>query len=225
MMNTNTNPPLLTARGLAFERQDEWIFTDVSLSVAHGELAMIRGVNGSGKTTLLKILAGLLPPSFGEVSPISVHQATKFMPSVAYLGHQSGLTTDLTVAQNLHYIAKLHGHSDIHAAVQQALTLVGLEAWFDAPVNTLSAGQTKRIALCRVWLQRAVLWLLDEPFANLDDAGVALVAEFIHRHLADHGAVVASTHGVPVLDDRANVMVWMGEDANEDAEADDVPIE
>lgn len=210
MMNTNTHPPLFTAEGLAFERQDEWIFTDVSLSLAHGELAMVRGINGSGKTTLLKILAGLLPASLGKLSPLSVHQTTNFMPTMAYLGHQSGLTNDLTVAQNLRYIATLHGHKDTHTAVQQALEMVGLEAWFDAPVNTLSAGQTKRIALCRVWLQRAVLWLLDEPFANLDDDGVALVAEFIHRHLAEYGAVVASTHGVPVLDERADVMIWMG---------------
>jgi heme exporter protein A len=178
-------PAMLQATQLQFERYFDPVFAPVDLTVGAGELWLITGANGAGKTTLIRLLAGLLRPSGGAVDVTARH--------VAYLGHQLGIKEDLTVEENLRFHAALGGGGGV--SVDTSIHTVGLDLARFQAVRTLSAGQRKRCALARLLLCPAELWLLDEPYANLDGDGVALVDRLLAEQVSGGGACIMSTHG------------------------------
>lgn len=186
--------PLLQARGLGFSRNEEPIFGPLDFRLAPGEALLVLGGNGSGKTTLLRVLAGLLAATTGEVELMgrSVDRSHLARGS-AYLGHLHGHKADLGAMENLAFSQAIQGGRgrDILAALAD----VGLAGYEDTPARRLSAGQNKRLALARLRLQSAPLWLLDEPYANLDLDGIALVNRLIQGHVAEGGSVLLTTHG------------------------------
>jgi heme exporter protein A len=187
--------PLLEARALSFHRQDEPVFAPLDFCLHAGELALIEGDNGSGKTTLLRILAGLLHLDTGEIRwrGESLHR-DRCVGEILFLGHQLGLKADLSARENLLFLTGLHGHHE-QFGVCGALAHVGLTGYEDEPVRRLSAGQKKRVALACLTLLPASLWLLDEPYANLDRIGIALVNQLLEAHIAAGGAALVTSHG------------------------------
>ncbi len=187
--------PLLAARGLAFSRDETPVFGPLAFSVDAGEALLVPGGNGAGKTTLLRVLAGLLRAETGTVEiegrPARPESRARH---IAYLGHLPGLKADLSALRNLEYLCGLHGRR-ARQTPEAAMAIVGLAGFEDAPLRTLSAGQKKRLGLARQWLSPAPLWLLDEPYANLDLGGIALVNALVGEHLADGGATLVTTHG------------------------------
>lgn len=186
--------PLLSVDGLCFSRNEEPIFGPLHFEVDAGEALLVRGDNGAGKTTLLRVLAGLLRADSGQVRTQSSGPDVDARRRIAYLGHLPALKADLTVLQNLQFLSDLHGRRP-DRSIEQALRLVGLQGHDDAPARQLSAGQKKRLSLARVWLSPAALWLLDEPYANLDLGGIDLVNALIAAHLRNGGAAMVTTHG------------------------------
>jgi heme exporter protein A len=195
MTAANTAPPLLEARALSFQRQDEPVFAPLDFRLHAGELALVEGDNGSGKTTLMRILAGLLHVGDGELywrgEPL---QRDRCAGEILFLGHQLGLKADLSPRENLQVAAGLHGRREGMSAAAM-LTEIGLGGYEDEPVRRLSAGQKKRAALARLLLLPATLWLLDEPYANLDRTGIALVNHLLEIHTARGGSVMVTSHG------------------------------
>lgn len=188
-------PPLLAVFDLAFSRDETPIFGPLSLHVGAGEALLVQGDNGAGKTTLLRVLAGLLRPDSGTVMLAGqpAHPTLRAQ-QIAYLGHLPGLKADLSALHNLQYLCGLHGRR-ARLQIDTALALVGLTGFEDAPLRTLSAGQKKRLGLARLWLSPAPLWLLDEPYANLDLEGIQLVNRMVQAHLEAGGAAMITTHG------------------------------
>ncbi|AXK71741.1 heme ABC exporter ATP-binding protein CcmA [Lysobacter sp. TY2-98] len=190
-----SRPPLLDATGLRFSRDDEPVFGPLDLSVDIGEALLVQGGNGAGKTTLLRVLAGLLRADAGEVRIDGRHATPAERAGViGYVGHLSGLKGDLSTLENLDYLAGLQGRR-AGLTAEDALDLVGLAGYEDQLARQLSAGQRKRLALARLWLSPCPLWLLDEPYANLDLDGIELVNRLIRLHLDDGGASLLTTHG------------------------------
>jgi len=197
-MNPNLDdpaPPLLQACALAYARNDEPIFGPLDFSLHAGEIVLIEGDNGSGKTTLLKVLSGLLEPTSGEVLLRGTTLTlARLSHQVALLGHLLGLKLELSALQNLHFAIGMGGLRGGITA-QLALASVGLEGYEDQPVRTLSAGQRKRVGLARLLLVPAALWLLDEPYANLDREGIELVNRVLDAHARRGGAALITSHG------------------------------
>jgi len=195
MTAAHTAVPLLEARALSFQRQDEPVFAPLDFELHAGELALVEGDNGSGKTTLLRMLAGLLHVGEGDLhwrgEPL---QRDRCASEILFLGHQLGLKADLSPRENLQIAGGLHGCRD-GASATAVLAEIGLRGYEDEPVRRLSAGQKKRAALARLLLLPATLWLLDEPYANLDRSGIALVNQLLETHLAQGGAAMVSSHG------------------------------
>ncbi len=191
----NTAAPLLDATGLTLARNGEPVFGPLELHVERGEALLIEGSNGSGKTTLLRVLSGLLPATDGQIR-IGGRDADRdgVARHVALLGHQLGHKGELTTTENLRFAIGLFGRRD-GAEIEPTLAEVGLAGYEDHPARMLSAGQRKRLALARLRLIPAPLWLLDEPFANLDLEGISLVNRLIERHLADGGGALVTSHG------------------------------
>ena len=187
--------PLLSVRGLAFSRNDEPVFGPLDFSLGAGETVLVEGDNGSGKTTLLRVLAGLLSPGEGEIrfdgQPASCDTRNGRM---LWLGHRAGMNESLSARENLGFVAGLYGRR-AGATPASAMQRVGIAGWLDEPLRTLSAGQQKRVGLARLLLLPGAIWLLDEPYANLDRHGIDLVNALIADHCAGCGAALVTSHG------------------------------
>lgn len=190
-----SSAPLLAAHALSFARNDEAIFGPLDLQVERGEALLVEGENGSGKTTLLRVLAGLLAPASGQIEIDGQRLHRQLTASrLTLLGHLLGHKGELTALENLQFAAGVFGRRSGTDATT-CLAEVGLAGFDDQPARALSAGQKKRLALARLRLLPAPLWLLDEPFANLDLPGIELVNRLIERHLAAGGAALLTSHG------------------------------
>ncbi|MGN6512176.1 MAG: heme ABC exporter ATP-binding protein CcmA [Lysobacteraceae bacterium] len=188
-------PPLLAARGLCFARNEQPVFGPLDFAVDAGEALLVQGDNGVGKTTLLRVLAGLLRADGGEVDLDGRHATPALRAgAIAYLGHLPALKADLTALENLRFLCGLHGRRRAQAP-ETAMAIVGLAGYEDTLARQLSAGQKKRLSLARLWLSPAPLWLLDEPYANLDLEGINLVNRMVQAHLREGGAALLTTHG------------------------------
>ncbi len=190
-----TPVPLLHARGLSYARNDESIFGPLDFMLHRGEVVLIEGDNGSGKTTLLKVLSGLLEPATGNIL-LDGEELTlaRLSHQVALMGHLPGLKSDLSAIENLDFTIGVFG---LRPGITPALALasVGLEGYEDVAIRQLSAGQKKRVALARLLLVPAALWLLDEPYANLDKEGIDLVNRLLDAHARRGGAALITSHG------------------------------
>jgi heme exporter protein A len=177
-------------------RGDHLVFADLSFRLEPGGALVLIGRNGSGKTTLLRLIAGLMPRAAGEVLWAG-EDALADLPShglrLAYLGHQDALKLGLTAAENLALWARCEtpGRAD---AIDAALVAAGLEDLGHLPARMLSAGQRRRVAIARLLVSSAVLWLLDEPTTALDTASVARLGGVAAAHRAAGGMVIAATH-------------------------------
>jgi heme exporter protein A len=190
---------VLQATGLAAFRGERLVFRDVNFSVPDGGCLLLTGPNGSGKSTLLRLIAGLLRPAAGTLL-WDAEDAFADLPmhakQVAFIGHQDAVKSGLTVEENLCFAARLTG-----ADIGEALAAVGLEELSDLPARMLSAGQKRRLALARLVLSRARLWLLDEPTLGLDIGSVQRFGDMLRDHRSHGGSVVAATHlPLPVSD-------------------------
>jgi heme exporter protein A len=189
---------VLAADAVVVERLGAAVFAPLSFTLQRGEVLCLEGANGAGKSTLLRALAGLVPIAegrvcwFGRALP-APDALTR--PRIGFLGHQLALRGELSAIDNLRFLAALDGVTP--AAVSASLfERIGLGGYEEQPAGRLSAGQRKRLALARLLLPSpCALWLLDEPFANLDRAGQTLVAELIQQ-LRQHAAVIHSSHGL-----------------------------
>ena len=180
---------MLEARELLCERDERTLFSGLSFTLNAGEWVQITGSNGAGKTTLLRLLTGLSRPDAGEVlwQGQPLHQVRdSYHQNLLWIGHQPGIKTRLTALENLHFY---HRDGDT-AQCLEALAQAGLAGFEDIPVNQLSAGQQRRVALARLWLTRATLWILDEPFTAIDVNGVDRLAQ----HTEQGGIVILTTH-------------------------------
>lgn len=186
----------LEARAINAWRGERHILRDVSFEVRSGEFLKVTGPNGVGKTTLLRVVCGLLPAESGIVEwrgKLVTSSNEQYHTDMAYLGHLNSLKADLSARENLQFLSGLR-QALTDAEIDAALDRVGILSRGDLEARSLSAGQKRRLALARLLLSGAVLWILDEPVTNLDVAGVDLVEELVHEHIGRGGLALAAAH-------------------------------
>jgi len=190
--------PLLDIQNLSCERGYRQLFQALSFSVSAGEVVRITGANGAGKSSLLNILAGLSTQYEGEIffqgSPIQ-KMRYEFLAQMAYLAHEKAVKMNLTVLENLQWFAALYpckvsSEQDLLAILDQ----VALKKFRLHRASDLSQGQKQRIALARLLMSEAKLWILDEPFTAIDQLGVKHFELMISEFAAAGGAVIITAH-------------------------------
>ena len=187
----------LETRDLACERGGKTLFEGLNLSVSPGQSLHLQGDNGSGKTSLLRLLCGLAMPLAGQVlwaGQPTTQAREDFLRDMLYLGHALALKEGLSALENLHFAAALSGQPWVPDAAVQALYQMGLRGREHLPLQVLSQGQKRRVALARLGLSPARLWLLDEPFVALDSAACAVLQGLMQTHVARGGMVVFTSH-------------------------------
>jgi heme exporter protein A len=186
---------VLAAKQLTLWRGSLCLFDNLTFQVNAGDTLLVRGPNGSGKTSLLRVLCGLSQPESGTVqwnNESIESNRSLFGAQTTYFGHVSGLKADLTVAQNLKFVARMLGQDNTRW--QNYLEPLNLSHCVNLAVRYLSAGQQRRTALARVLMSDARLWLLDEPFTNLDQTGREFIEAELMRHLQGGGLAVVVAH-------------------------------
>ena len=186
---------LLSARQLSCVRQDRVLFEQLDLQLHAGEVLQIAGKNGAGKSSLLRILAGLADPEDGEIfyqQQALSHCADDYADNLCFIGHLAGVQPQLTALENLAFWRACFAltPADDWALLAQ-LGLAGLE---DIPCQQLSAGQQRRVSLARLWLTKAQIWILDEPFTALDQSAIAALTRRMAAHCEAGGAVLLTSH-------------------------------
>ncbi|WP_201600705.1 heme ABC exporter ATP-binding protein CcmA [Psychrobacter immobilis] len=191
---TALNTALLALDELTVQRGEIPLCEGVVLNLTAGSICHLIGANGTGKTTLLMQLAGLLPVLSGEV----YYQGVASLPiQPLYVSHQLGIHPSLTVAQNLTFLLNLYGISPSVTDIDDALAWVGLQGFETISSSHLSAGQTRRITLARLYLltsEVTPLWLLDEPFTALDVDMVARMEDRLRDFANAGGAILMTSH-------------------------------
>jgi heme exporter protein A len=161
-----------------------------------GEVLQIAGANGSGKTSLLKALCGLIYPDAGAVlwRGADIRSCLDdYLAELSYVGHSNGIKLGLTCIENLKFAGALMPACR-HEDVPDVLAAYGLGAYEDTPAHLLSSGQRRRLALARLSIGQARIWVLDEPFTSLDESGRRAMQEKFHTHLDDGGVIVMTSH-------------------------------
>ncbi|HHI88631.1 MAG TPA: heme ABC exporter ATP-binding protein CcmA [Hellea balneolensis] len=193
-MNTNSHADRIDVTGLDILRGDRLLVEDVNFSMHGGDTLWVAGRNGIGKTSLLRCIAGLLRPAHGKVNWNGQDVHRHAPQGIAYQGHQDGHKPNLTAGENLAFWKTIY-KSD--SEISTVLDRVGLNDRAHVRAKGLSAGQSRRLALARLLLSGARLWILDEPAAAMDVAGQDLIDNLIAEHVAEGGLAMIASHTPP----------------------------
>jgi heme exporter protein A len=177
-------------------RGDRHVLQGVSAQIQPQELLHISGPNGAGKTTLLRVVSGLLRPEQGSVTWLGqsiVANRTDYQAALAYASHEPALKGDLTALENLRFAVGLKRRITADE-LRAALARTGVAGCANLPARVLSAGQRRRVAMARVLAMNATVWLLDEPYTNLDAAGSELISQLLQGHVAAGGLALVVAH-------------------------------
>jgi heme exporter protein A len=208
---TSGAPPVVALANAVVLSSGFPLLSGVDLALAPGSLSVVTGANGAGKTSLLRLLAGLetLTSGSGTVAGIDLVEGDlrQLRRRVGWLGHEGSFYDDLSVQENLTFAARALGRptSDIASAVGR----MGLVDRIGTPAKQLSAGQRRRLGLAWLLVRRPELWLLDEPYASLDDDGRTFFDGLLGDVVAAGATVVVSAHDPlrsPTLAPRTIVM-------------------
>ena len=188
---------MLVVGNLACTRGDHRLFSGLNFTLAPGQIMQVQGANGSGKTSLLRTLCGFIAPDEGNIAWRGENIRAldeNYFAELLYLGHLNAIKDELSGLENLRVSAGLSGVELEEKEAITALRRMGLRGRERLPSKVLSQGQRRRVALARLLVSDAKLWVLDEPLTALDVGAVALVQELIAEHLAQQGMVVFTTH-------------------------------
>ncbi|MFO1112350.1 MAG: ATP-binding cassette domain-containing protein [Rhodospirillales bacterium] len=208
--------PVLAVHDLGFGYREGFRLHGISFALRRGSFTALLGVNGAGKSTLFALLTRLFDAASGEVRIAGFDLRRRSSAALAALGvvfQQPTLDLDLTVEQNLHYAAALHGLAGAGAQqrIGDEMDRLGLTAQRRQKVRTLSGGLRRRVELARALLHRPALLLMDEPTVGLDPPSRRLMVEHVHQLAREHGiSVLWATHLIDEVRTDDQVVVLHG---------------
>lgn len=188
---------ILKLSNVACQKGDNLLFEQVNLDIYPHDLIHICGVNGVGKTSLLRIIAGLSLPVCGKIyykeqePKVDLEQ---FNADILYFGHQLGLKAELNLIENINFIINSGNFDSSNELLKDAIKTLDLWGYEDIELRYLSQGQQKKVALLKLWLTKANIWILDEPFSAIDVKGVDILRHKFNLHINNGGVIIMTSH-------------------------------
>ncbi|URQ72988.1 heme ABC exporter ATP-binding protein CcmA [SAR86 cluster bacterium] len=185
---------MLTIQGLSYAYSDRFLFKNLSFHLNSGEVIKISGANGSGKTTLIKILTGILKNYEGKISLKNEEEKSlkNLSDEIFYMGHKNALKENLTVQENLQHDFRLLNSNKNE--LDSYLEKLNLKEFLFTRVSELSEGQKRKIVLACCLASNSSIYLLDEPFINLDVDSQEIIMEALDSKIHNGAAVIFTSH-------------------------------
>ena len=193
----NAAPPAIEVHGLTKRYGNKTVVDKLDLRVERGEIHGFLGPNGSGKTTSIRIMCGLLTPDSGSGTCLGLDirkQSGEIKRRVGYMTQRFSFWEDLSIRENLDFVARMYGMPERRAAVERAIERLGLGGRAAQLAGSLSGGWKQRMALAACMLHEPELLLLDEPTAGVDPGARRDFWEELHALAARGISVLVSTH-------------------------------
>jgi len=191
---------MIIVKDLSVERLDKKIFENINLSLAPGNITILKGKNGSGKTTLLKSLLNIIEPSFGSIywkGKLLKKNLYDFYNNVTYIADTTSSLRKLTIKDNINIWKKFFISKINDAQIETALKTLKLDNYLNKKVGELSFGETKKLEFLRLIIENKNVWILDEPLSNLDEDSIELIKQTFADHSAKEGSIIFSSHQNP----------------------------
>ncbi|VAW33400.1 ABC transporter involved in cytochrome c biogenesis, ATPase component CcmA [hydrothermal vent metagenome] len=205
-----SNKPVIIAKNISCQRGHYLLFKTVSFTLSAGQSLLISGPNGIGKTTLLESIAGLRALQHGTIQFKGINLAMnndEWLEQSLYIGHKTGNKKELSCLENLCLFLQIQGFEVSTKQAENALENVGLAGFEYQLSGSLSAGQKKRLALARLTLIDVPIWILDEPFVNLDIAGCDWLLAVLQQHTKNNGILIITAHDNKAIRQSATIEV------------------
>ena len=193
----NASPPVIDVTGLTKIFGRKTVVDHIDMRVARGEIYGFLGPNGSGKTTFIRMLCGLLRPDDGSGTCLGFDvrtQAELIKPHVGYMSQRFSLYEDMTVRENLDFIARMYGVPERGRAIARTIERMNLGRFADQLAGTLSGGWKQRLALSACMIHEPQLLLLDEPTAGVDPMARRDFWDEVHKLAGEGITALISTH-------------------------------
>ena len=191
---------MLIVKDLSIERLDKKIFENINLSLAPGNITILRGKNGAGKTTLLKAILNIIEPSFGSIywkGKLLKKNLYDFYNHVTYIPDTTSSLKKLTIKDNINIWKSFFTSNITNEQIETALKTLKLDNYLNKKVGTLSFGETKKLEFLRLIIENKNVWILDEPLSNLDEDSIELMKQTFEDHCAKEGSIIFSSHQNP----------------------------
>ncbi len=188
---------MLFAQNISLDRSGREIFKDINLSLASGKIIILKGKNGSGKTSLLKTILNILEPSSGSIywkGKILNNNLYDYYNNLTYIGDRTTSIKQLSVYENVKIWKKIFLSNINYTQIHDVLSILNLDSFSNAKVNTLSLGEMKKLELLRLIIENKKIWILDEPLSNLDQDSMSLIEQTFNDHRKNEGSIIFSSH-------------------------------
>ena len=193
---------MLLINDLSFSRNNIKIFENLNLSLGNNQIVQIKGKNGSGKTTFLKVVLNILEPKTGEIfwkGKNIKKNLFDFYKQTTFVMDQNTSTRDLTVSDNINLWTNLSSSKFFTDDIFSLLKTLGIEKYFNTKVMHLSSGETKKLELIRLILEKKKLWILDEPYNHLDNLSIDILNQTFIDHINNNGMIIFTSHFNPII--------------------------
>ena len=193
---------MLLAQNLTVYRLKRIIFEDISISLSSGKIIILKGKNGSGKTTFLKTILNLLEPTDGTIywkGKLLNRNLYDYYNNLTYIADKTSSIKQLSVYENIKIWKKIFSSNINYEKIEEILSILNLKVFLNARVSTLSLGEIKKLELLRLMIENKKIWILDEPFTNLDAETINLIGQTFEDHCKNDGCVIFSSHQDPLI--------------------------
>tara|TARA_Y100000741_G_scaffold323101_1_gene273178 strand:+ start:1352 stop:1975 length:624 start_codon:yes stop_codon:yes gene_type:complete len=201
---------MLLANNLSFERNGRNIFSNLDISVSPNKIIHIKGRNGIGKTTLIKVLVNMIIPNTGDIywnGKNIKKNINEYYNNLTYIMDTSTSKHEMTVIENIKFWMKLNASKLKTKEMDAILQLLLLNPYKNTQTSFLSAGEIKKLELCRLIIEQKKLWILDEPYVGLDASVIEIVNETFNNHINNNGMIIFSSHYNPELRNMDTLLV------------------
>ena len=193
---------MLLTSNLSLKRDQKVIFEDINISASPGKIIFIKGENGAGKTSLIKSLVNILSVNDGDIFWMGKNikkNIFEYYNAITLILDKPTSAVQMTVLENINFWKKISNSKISNEGINNLLNMLELDQYLDRQVMYLSLGEIKKLELTRLILEQKKIWIIDEPFSNLDSKSIIILNDTFIDHVSNNGVIIFSSHNEPDL--------------------------